>query len=171
MKKNISLIGMSGAGKTTTAKELGLLLSGSVIIDTDELIIEHENLTIPEIFAKFGEDFFRKLETDVIKAVYQEQNQIISLGGGAFENPENRQIIKECSFIIYLKTSPDTLFDRLKCANDRPLLNGGDLRTKIKEIIDKREVNYKKSDIIIETDNKTPHEVAFEIAEVLKNEF
>lgn len=169
--KNISLIGMSGAGKTSTAKELGHLLGGFVVVDTDELVVSRENMTIPEIFSKFGEIYFRSVENEVIKEVFVCSNRVVSLGGGAFENAENRKIIKENSTVIYLKTSPETIFTRLNGKNDRPLLTADFSVEKIAEILALRDDNYKKSDIIIETDDKTQVQVAWEITEVLKDEF
>lgn len=169
--KSISLIGMPGAGKTSTAKELGLLLSDFVVVDTDELIIRNENMTIPEIFAKFGEKYFRNAENKVIKEVFAYPKRIVSLGGGAFESAENQQIIKENSIVIYLKATPETIFARLNGKNDRPLLSENFSVEKIEEILTLRDDNYQKSDIIVETDSKTPTQVAQEITEVLKDEF
>ena len=169
--KSISLIGMSGAGKTSTAIELGHLRNDFVVVDTDELIVDRENMTIPKIFATFGEKYFRSVENEVIKEVFAYSNRIVSLGGGAFENAENQQIIKENSTVIYLKTTPETIFARLNDKNDRPLLNENFSVEKITEILALRDDNYQKSDIIIETDGKTPMQVAREIKEVLKDEF
>jgi len=169
--KNISLIGMSGTGKTSTAQELGLLLNDFVVVDTDELIICHEDMTIPEIFSKFGEKHFRNTENAVIKEIFANSKMIVSLGGGAFENAENRQIIKENSTVIYLKSTPETIFARLNGKNDRPLLTTDFSVEKIAKILALRDDNYKKSDIIIETDGKTPIQVAQEITEALKDEF
>jgi len=171
MIKNVSLTGLSGAGKTTTAIELGKLLTEFAVLDTDELIIRETNISIPEIFEKFGEQYFRQKETEIIRTVFKLENQIIALGGGAFENGENQKIIKENSVIIYLKTSPAVVFDRLRNTSDRPLLANNFSVANIEKMLLKRESNYKKSDIIIETDNKTPNEVAQEILRALKNEF
>ncbi|MBO7673031.1 shikimate kinase [bacterium] len=168
MVKNIALTGMSGAGKTTTANILGGLLPEFSVVDTDELIINDTGLTIPEIFAKFGEEYFRKKETEVITAAFKKSNQIISLGGGAFECETNQKIIKENSIVIYLKTNPEILLNRLENSNDRPLLENCPKSDKIREILNQRSTNYEKSDIIIETNNKTPDEIAQEIIEALK---
>ncbi len=171
MKQNISLIGMSGAGKTSTAIELGSLIPEFNIVDTDELIVKETGLTIPDIFAKYGEEYFRQTETDIISNVFKNSKQVISLGGGAFENTINQKIIKEKSVVIYLKTTPNTIFNRLKNTNDRPLLSNNFSIENIEKMLLKREVNYKKSDIIIKTDEKNSNEVAQEILKALKNEF
>lgn len=171
MKRNISLIGMSGAGKTVTAVELGRILPDFEVVDTDERIISMENRTIAEIFAEFGENYFRKIENEVINAVFHRENQIVALGGGAFENENNREIICQNGIVIYLKAQPKKLFERLKNTNDRPLLSNNFSVEFIAKMLSKREANYEKSDIIIETEDKTPYQVAQKIAEVIKDEF
>ena len=74
---NIILVGMMGAGKSTVAKELVKLLDSFTIKDIDNLIEDSANLSIPEIFAQFKEDGFRQIESDVIKSVCQNDNQIV----------------------------------------------------------------------------------------------
>ena len=115
MKNNIVLIGMMGSGKTTVAKELSKLIPEYSLADIDEEIEKSTGKKISDIFLKYGEAHFRNLEKDKIEKISQQQNQIISLGGGAFENEENRTIILNSSITIYLKTSPQEIFSRVKC--------------------------------------------------------
>ena len=91
--KNIVLTGMMGAGKTTVAQRLARNLEGYTAVDTDILIEFQENLSISKIFEEFGEDYFRKLEHKVIKKIFSKDNFIVSIGGGAFDREENRNII------------------------------------------------------------------------------
>jgi len=170
MKRNIALIGMMGCGKTTIAKELGKILPEYKLIDIDEEIEESSGKKISDIFLKFGESHFRLLESNKIKSVFSEENQIIALGGGAFENPLNREIILENAKVIYLKTSSKEIFNRIKNEFHRPLLSKNNSEQRISEIIEKREPNYLKADIIIITDNKTPEEISKEILEVLESD-
>ena len=107
------------------------------------------------------------LENQKIKTFLAGENQIISLGGGAFENPENREIILGNAEVIYLKASPETIYSRIKDEFHRPLLKNNSVE-RIKEILLKREPNYLKSNIIVNTGGRTPKEVAEEILEVLK---
>ena len=86
---------MMGCGKTTVAKELSLLVKGFEYVDIDEDIERSTQKKISELFLKHGEPFFRRLETDRIKLVCKSNNQIISVGGGAFEREENRQHRRE----------------------------------------------------------------------------
>ncbi len=168
MKKNVALIGMMGCGKTTIGKELNRLLPNLRFIDIDEEIEKSSGKKISEIFLKFGERHFRILESEKIKFVFDKTNQIVSLGGGAFENPENRKIILENSTVIYLKTSAQEIYTRIKDEYHRPLLSKNSSLDRINEIMLKREPNYLKADIIIETDKKLPDETAKNILEVLK---
>ena len=113
MKKNITLIGMMGSGKTTTAKELSKILPEFKLVDIDDEIEKSSGKKISEIFLKYGEAHFRELETNKIKQFIQNDLQIISAGGGAFENPDNRRRLLENSFVFFLKASPQTIYDRI----------------------------------------------------------
>lgn len=167
MKKNLVLNGMMGCGKTTVARELAVLLPEFKLVDIDEEIEKSTGKKISEIFLKYGEQRFRMLENQKIKTFLAGENQIISLGGGAFENPENREIILGNAEVIYLKASPETIYSRIKDEFHRPLLKNNSVE-RIKEILHKREPNYLKSNIIVNTGDRTPKEVAKEILEVLK---
>lgn len=165
MKNNIILTGMMGAGKTLIGKNLKEHLKNVNFIDIDEYIENSQNLKISQIFEKFGESHFRQLETKAIKEVCKKNNLIISLGGGAFENSENREILNNSGYTIYLKASAQTLFDRIKNEKHRPLLKKGFNENSILEILNKREKNYEKALITIDTTNKTPYNI---IEEILK---
>ena len=152
---NISLIGMMGCGKTTIGELLAKELSYK-FIDTDSLIVEKENRSINDIFANDGEQYFRKVETNVLKEVLSNQKQIVSTGGGIVKSDENIKILKEKSIVIYLKAKKETLFNRLKEDRTRPLLNVSDMQNKISALLDERAEKYNKAHHIIETENKTP---------------
>ncbi|MEE3349497.1 MAG: shikimate kinase [Candidatus Gastranaerophilaceae bacterium] len=169
MKNNLVLIGMMGCGKTTVAKQLEKLLPEYNRIDIDEEIEKSSGKKISEIFLKFGEPHFRLLESNKIKSVLLKKNQIIALGGGAFENAENRAVICSNAKVIYLKTSAEEIYKRIKNEFHRPLLSKNVSAERILEIMNKREPNYLKADIIVQTDNKTPEEISKEILEVIEN--
>lgn len=169
MKNNIALIGMMGSGKTTVGAELKKFLPDYNYVDIDELIEKSTQKKISEIFLKYGEHHFRILENDKINAVMKNDYQIISLGGGAFESVENRKIILENAKVIYLKTSPQAIYDRIKEETHRPLLRRDFSVEKIKEIINKRHKNYEKAHFTIDTTGKTPYNIAKEVLGVLND--
>lgn len=114
----IVLIGFMGAGKTT----VGELLSRKMnipFIDLDKAIVELEHLSIPAIFEKFGEAYFRKLEHDVLKT-YINKNIIIATGGGIIENPNNIEILKQNNLNIWVDANIDTVYNRIVGDNNRP---------------------------------------------------
>ncbi len=166
---NIVLIGMMGCGKTTVAKELAKQLSDFKYVDIDEEIEKSTQKKISEIFLRHGEHFFRMLETEKIQHFCKNDKQIISAGGGAFENTENRRILSDKNLVIYLKTSPAEIYNRIKSETHRPLLKKNFSLEKITEIIKNREPNYNKAHKIIDTDSKTPYNIAQEILGVLND--
>lgn len=166
--KTIALIGLMGSGKST----IGALLAqkfGLNFVDIDAEIEKKEQITISEIFAKKGEQHFRKLETQTIKDFGQKINQVISTGGGAVQNEENLDFLRQNCTVIYLKASPEILFERLKDDISRPLLQNPAPLATLKELLKKRQDNYQKADIIVDTDNKTTSEVVNEIIKNVKS--
>ena len=113
-RNNIVLVGMMGAGKSTVAKSLVHLLNGYNIQDVDSLIEQKMSLSISEIFDKYGEQEFRKIESEVIEETCQKNKIIISTGGGAFENPINRKVLLNSGKVFYLYAPSQVLYDRIK---------------------------------------------------------
>lgn len=161
---NITLIGMMGSGKTTVGIELEKALKTFSLVDVDSEIVKTRGLNIPVIFEKFGESYFRELEISMIKEFLNKDNLIISTGGGAFENPENRKLLMENSTVIYLKTSPDVIFERIKNETHRPLLGKDFSVDTISAIIEKRRENYELAHFTIDTDFKSPYNIVTEIS-------
>lgn len=159
---------MMGCGKTTIGKELAQILTNFEYIDIDEEIEKSTQKKISEIFLRHGEAFFRELETEKVKKFCKlEKNLIISTGGGAFESEENRKLMLADSFVIYLKASPDEIYNRIKNETHRPLLRKDFSVEKIASLIKLREKNYKKAKITIDTDKKTPYNIVQEILKKL----
>ena len=165
MKNNIILTGMMGAGKTITGKLLKESMPDFELLDTDELIEKKSQMTIAEIFKQKGEKYFRQLEQDVIADICKKENQIITLGGGVFENENNRKILNENGITIYLKATPETIYERIKDETHRPLLKDGFGKQRIEEILEKRDTNYSKALLIIDTNGRTPYNIVKEILE------
>jgi shikimate kinase len=166
--KNIILTGFMGTGKTAVGKELAQLLDMK-LIDVDTEIEKTEKTTINEIFRQSGEQRFRDKETDMIKAVSRNKNVIISTGGGAVMKKENVDILRENGVIICLTATPETILQRTSPNSNRPLLLVENPFKKIKELLDFRKPYYEKADILIDTDDKNPLQIAREIIDKLKD--
>ena len=105
MYKNIVLIGMSGAGKTSVGRALSYRLK-MAFVDMDDFIEKRKNMTVSEIFEKYGEEYFRKLETETAKFLSENyKNTIISTGGGVVLNSLNMDYLKESGTVIYINRS------------------------------------------------------------------
>lgn len=167
---NIILIGFMGCGKSSIGKYMSKRRRYK-LIDTDSYIEEKEGRSINEIFASDGEAYFRQLETDCIRELIEMSGKklVVAVGGGLPMRGLNRELLHELGTIVYLRTSIDTLEKRLQGDDKRPLLQGGELRTKIENLFAQRESTYEElADIIVDTDNRTYAEVFMKIKENLK---
>lgn len=162
-RNNIVLVGMMGAGKSTVAKSLVNLLNDYSIQDVDSLIEQKMSLSISEIFDKYGEQEFRKIESEVIEETCQKNKTIISTGGGAFENPINRKVLLNSGKVFYLYAPSQVLYDRIKTQGDRPLLQCENPELVFIDLLEKRDKNYRKADYIIDTTSLSPEQVAREV--------
>ena len=162
---NIILEGFMGSGKTTVSEILSDKLDLE-LLDTDQAIEEAEGRTINEIFAEDGEEAFRGMETDLLDMVVSEHlnGMVVSLGGGLPLREENRELLKKAGKVIYLRTQPETVYERLQGDDTRPLLRTEDPLGRIKELLDDRSERYElAADIIIDTDGKKAADIADEI--------
>lgn len=164
--KTIVLIGMMGSGKTTIGKLLGEKLTLRSI-DIDVIIEQNEKRTVSEIFQNEGEKYFRNIERETIKKNFTNKDLIISLGGGAFEDQLTQELLLKNSTVIYLKTSPNVILERIKNNTNRPLLKNQMTVEKIQSIILQRQKNYALANITILTDNKNTDKIVEEILGVI----
>ncbi len=152
-----------GVGKSSVGKKLSKKKKKKKI-DTDAMIEEKMGMSITDIFEKQGEEFFRKIERNVIKELSTIDNTILSCGGGVVLDKENVINLKKNGRIILLQAEPTTIYERIKQDNTRPILNGAKSLENIKELLKRRDTAYKGSaDIIIKTDNQTLEEISTEI--------
>jgi shikimate kinase len=161
--KNIILTGFMGTGKTAVGRELARLLQMR-LVDVDAEIERSRDMKIADIFKDFGEPYFRDLETEMIRALSEQKNIVISTGGGAVLREENMAVLRETGTIFCLYADPQTILARTGESKDRPLLNVEDPLAKIKELLMLRMPFYEKAGIMIDTNGKTPLQVAEEIA-------
>ncbi len=168
-KSNIILIGFMGTGKSTVARKLSKK-TGIPVREMDDMIAEQEHMTITEIFEKYGEPYFRDLETLQTKAVSETDGVIVSCGGGTVMRQENVDYLRKNGTIILLQADPDTVYERVRRGGDkRPLLNRHMSRGYISWLMKQRDDAYRAAaDIIIETDGMNSERVAEEIIRILK---
>ena len=153
LQENIAIIGFMGTGKTTVSSALSKI-TGLKEIDVDAYIVEKAKMSISEIFEKYGEEYFRNLETESLREIANNKNQIISCGGGAVLKDENVDILKNSGTIVLLTATPETIFDRVKDHTHRPILNNDMSLSHVKSLMEKREPRYKSvADINVNVDS------------------
>lgn len=158
---NIVLCGMMGAGKTSVGKKLAFL-TGRQCVDTDEMIVEKYG-KISDIFEKYGEAYFRNLETQTAQALSVRDGLVVSTGGGFVLREENVTCLKKSGKIFYLRATLPTLLKRVGQDDSRPLLKDG-AEKNLTRLLELRAPIYERvADCIIDTDGKTVAEVAQEI--------
>ena len=165
--KNIVLTGFMGTGKTAVARELSKKLSMK-LVDIDSEIEAAQNMRIRDIFSRCGEKYFRDEETAMILKFSKKDSLIISTGGGAVLREENMAALRENGIIFCLDATPATILQRTSGSNDRPLLLTEDPLKKINELLDYRRPFYEKAGETVDTENKTPMQIAAEIMEIYK---
>ena len=164
---NIMLIGFMGSGKSTIAKYLSHILEMQDL-ETDEFIVKREDMTINEIFQRKGEEYFRRCENNALRELETRQGIIISCGGGMPMKDENVELMKKNRKIVLLTASPETIYERVKYSNERPLLNGNMNVEYIKDLMEKRKDRYESiADIVVDTNNKPIHVIAEEVVSKL----
>ena len=168
IKKNIVLIGMMAAGKTTIGFKLAKKLNYN-FIDVDTEIEKLENEKIINIFQNKGEIYFRKIEEKISLIFLEKNNYVISVGGGAFLNENIRSKIKKNSYSFWLNWKIKTILDRISKNKKRPLalkLNNKDLAN----LYRKRVKFYKLSDFKINCESKNKNEIVKNIFKIIVNE-
>ncbi len=171
--KHIILIGFTSCGKTVTGKLLANLLNRE-FFDTDELIEReflkrsNDNLSCRNIFKTIGEDSFRNLESDILKNLACANSSVISTGGGTPLYSRNQELLKNLGYMIYLKGTPEIIFDRMKAKGIPAFLETNPTIEGVSALLDERNQVYVKiAGVSIDTCELTPHEIASEIRKKL----
>ena len=163
-KPSIALIiGFMGVGKTSVAACLKDMLAMDVV-DTDAMIVERQGMSVNQIFEYYGENYFRNCESNTIIGLRNLKQTVISCGGGAVLRPENVENLKKCSRIVLLTASPETILERVKDSDDRPLLRGNKNVEFIAQLMERRKAIYESvADVVVNTDGKSIYQVCEEI--------
>ena len=146
LRKTVVMVGMMGAGKTAVGRALAQLF-GVPFVDSDHEIEAAANMTVPEIFARDGEPFFRARESEIISRLLQGSACVLSTGGGAFLSPVNRAAISRHGVSVWLNADVELLWSRVKHRDTRPLLRTKNPKTTLKTIYDARVPEYSKADL------------------------
>lgn len=150
-RKTIVLVGMMGAGKTTTGFGLAQRLNIK-FIDSDREVERKEGKNIKEIFEKHPEEYFRKVEAEVIDRILESPKpQVLSIGGNAFDNSIIRQKVQSKAISVFLEVELETLIERVMRRKTRPILERGNKREIMCDLYGKKIDIYKTADIIINT--------------------
>ena len=162
----IVLVGLMGAGKSTVGRRLAGMLRKH-FVDADEAIEEAAQLSIAEIFAEFGEPYFRDGERRVIARLIEDHAGVIATGGGAFVDDQTRALILDRAIAVWIDCNIDTLVERTSRRNTRPLLQSGDPREILMRLRAEREPAYVQAHVRVPSDNGPHKETAMAIIEAI----
>lgn len=165
--KNIALTGFMAVGKSAVGKKLARKLNWR-FVDLDRAIERQEGLSVPEIFARKGEPYFRELESRLLRQSLAQDRQVIATGGGAIVDKNNLRLLKEQSLLICLTAPGEILAKRAKNGKGRPLLSGEAPQKRIRELFDRRREAYAEAHVTIETAERSVDEVVEEIFKTLQ---
>ena len=160
IERPIVLVGMMGVGKTSVGRRLAAALRFG-FVDADDAIVDAAQMSVAEIFEKYGEDYFRGGERRVIARLLDERRSaagsVIATGGGAFVDPATRALILERGIAVWLDSDVETLLDRVGRNANRPLLRQGNPRETLVRLKREREAHYRAAPIHVQS-HTGPHQ-------------
>ena len=154
MQGQIALVGMMGVGKTAVGQEIARQL-GVAFTDTDAEIERAATMSIPEIFARDGEAFFRDRVSVVLRRLLEGPRGVISTGGGAWIQPQNRTLIRAAGIAVWLDATLETLWARVRQRPTRPLLLTENPRGTLETLLEARRPVYARADLRVPTDSES----------------
>ena len=164
--RSLYLVGMMGSGKTGTGRPLAERL-GYGFVDADAVIEQAAGCSIPEIFARDGEEGFRKLESQVLSAISQRHSLVVATGGGVVTQPENWGLLHS-GIVIWLDVVSDQLLQRLKADSTvRPLLQTADPEAALNTLLNERRPLYAEADLTVVINDEASETVADGILQLL----
>nr|WP_316656541.1 shikimate kinase [uncultured Gellertiella sp.] len=161
-KRNLILVGLMGAGKSSVGRILATQLS-IPFIDTDAEIERVSRMTIAELFAAYGEQEFRALESRVIKRILRTGPRVVSTGGGAFINDRTRRFIKRGGLSLWLKADLDVLWERVNKRDTRPLLKTENPKKTLEDLMNARYPVYAEADMTVMSRDVRKERMATEV--------
>ena len=166
-KRNLYLVGMPGAGKSTIGKALARQLE-LPFIDADHEMLAHTGVAIATIFELEGEAGFRLREAQLIGELCQREGILLATGGGAILTDDNRVALRKTGIVVYLHASLDQLWQRTRHDSRRPLLQADNPREILKTLLDTRDPLYRQTaDVVVETGRQSASKLVHEIADEL----
>ncbi len=168
-QQNVALTGIMGVGKSAVGRALARKLKRR-FVDLDKIIEKSQGMKVSDIFAQRGELFFRQCEKQALNAILENDDQVIATGGGAIIDEENLRRVKTKAVLVCLTANIDTLLKRLGLGSKRPLINHGDRKIRIQELLQLRQQQYAQAHFSVDTTDLTIDEVAAIIIEMAKLE-
>ena len=156
---NLALIGFMGTGKSCVGR-LAAECMHFTFLDTDHVIEARAGKPISDIFAQDGEPAFRQWERRIVEELTRREKTVIATGGGLPADPANLASLKTHALVICLWASPETIWERVRGHDHRPLLNEPDPLAKIRELLAAREPYYRQADVLVNTEMRSVREVA-----------
>jgi shikimate kinase len=157
--RNLALIGFMGSGKSSVGRQAADMMHFT-FLDTDHVIEVRASKSVSDIFAQDGEPAFRQWEQQIVEELTRRDQTVIATGGGLPAAPANLASLKTHALVVCLWASPETIWERVRCHNHRPLLNEPDPLAKIRELLAAREPHYRQADVLVNTEMRSVREVA-----------
>lgn len=164
--RNVVLVGLMGAGKTSVGRRLATKLS-LPFVDADSAIEEAAGCNVAEIFERFGEPGFRDGERKVITRLLEEGPTVIATGGGAFMQPDTREACMAQAVVVWLRASLDVLVGRTKGRTHRPLLNANDPRATLADLMAQRYPTYEQAHLVVDTKDEPTERTVRKVLDAL----
>lgn len=165
---NIILIGFMGTGKTTLAEYMGERFAMDVV-EMDKEIERRSGISVENIFSTYGEDYFRQMETELLKELQLKEHIVISCGGGVILREENVDMLKQQGKVVLLTASPEEILKRVQDNEERPLLKGKKSKEWICQMLEERSDKYEMAaDVTVNTDKKTVLQICEEMIQKLE---
>ncbi len=169
VRRCIAIIGMRGSGKTTVGRELARLLADD-FVDSDEIIAQEAGRSIAEIFAREGEDGFRRRESGVLRRVLSSPPRVLSVGGGAILDDGNVKLLRAGATVVWLTAPPEVLWRRVASdpatVDTRPPLTEGSGEEELRHVLAQRSSRFQRAGhFVVDTVDRTPAAIAREILE------